>query len=153
MVSQNNYVQFQNQEFNNQNAFLTNQIGNSQSCTNTPNSEQTQFYLYPISEQKEKTPMNQNSFNDEKKNNNQTPFSNESLINTENINQLQTPPKKLSNNQNPTRNSCVNCVNKCKERILNCIGFCIYIICALGIGFLILWAMDASGLPTGDNSA
>ena len=66
MASQNNYVQFQNQEFNNQNAFLTNHIGHSQTCTNTPNADQTQFYLYPISEQKE-TPMNKNSFNDEQK--------------------------------------------------------------------------------------
>ena len=109
MASQNNYVQFQNQEFNNQNAFLTNHIGHSQTCTNTPNADQTQFYLYPISEQNEKTPMNQNSFNDEqKKNNNQTPFSNQSLTNTENINQLQTHNQNRPNNRNTIRNTCAN---------------------------------------------
>ena len=112
----------------------------SQSFTNTENGGQKQYILYPVSEQNQNTPMNSNN-NYQNNISNQTPFSNEQIT-PENINQLQTPPQKISNAQN---NRCNNC--------LGYISVCIYFICGIGLCLLLLYFFDQLGLPVGDNDA
>ena len=69
--------------------------------------------------------MNQNSFNDEQKNNNQ----------------LQTRTQNLSNNQNNIRNTC--------QTIFFC---CIYMIYGIGLFLLICWGMEELGFQTGEDN-